>query len=108
MDGTFTYTPSVYSITRAAAGAAETDTVTLVLNDGHGGVVSVDVSINIAPVIDARTTLGGDLTLEYEDIDTSGLTDPDDQLQVTSLNGFITRVGGDLMPPSSTWALIDL
>jgi VCBS repeat-containing protein len=97
VDGTFTYTPSVYSITKAAAGAAQTDTVTLVLNDGHGGVVSVDVPVNIAPVIDARTTLGGDLTLEYEDIDTSGLTNPDDQLQVTSLNGFITRVGGDLI-----------
>jgi VCBS repeat-containing protein len=97
VDGTFTYTPSVYSITNAAAGAAETDTVTLVLNDGHGGVVSVDVSINIAPVIDARTTLGGDLTLEYEDVDTSGLANPDDQIVVTSVDGLIMRVGGDLV-----------
>jgi VCBS repeat-containing protein len=97
VDGTFTYTPSVYSITKAAAGAAQTDTVTLILNDGHGGIVSVAVPINIAPVIDARTTLGGDLTLEYENIDTSGLTNPNDQLQVTSLNGFITRVAGDLI-----------
>ena len=52
VDGTFTYTPSAYSITKAAAGAAQTDTVTLTLNDGHGGIVSVDVPIDIAPVID--------------------------------------------------------
>jgi VCBS repeat-containing protein len=96
-DGTFTYTPTVYSITKAAGGTAQIDTVTLSLNDGHGGIVSVPVRVDIASVIDARTTLGGDLTVVNQTIDTSGLTNPDDELEVTSLNGFITRVGGDLI-----------
>ena len=43
------------------------------------------------------TTLGGDLTLEYENIDTSGLTNANDQLELTSLDGLIKRVGGDLV-----------
>ena len=98
-DGTFTYTPSAYSISKAAASNAQIDTVTLTLNDGHGGVVSVDVPVDIAPVMtnNVITTFGGDLTLEYENIDTSGLTNADDQLELTSLDGLIKRVGGDLV-----------
>ncbi|MDX1882093.1 Ig-like domain-containing protein [Mycolicibacterium sp. 120270] len=98
-DGTFTYTPSVYSIGRAAAGAAETDTVTLTLDDGHGGQVSVPVAIDIGPVVVGSLSIsaGGNLEIQTTTIDTSVLTDPDAELEVTGLELFIRRVGGKLI-----------
>lgn len=98
-DGTFTYTPSVYSIGRAAARAAETDTVTLTLDDGHGGVVQVPVTIDLAPVMDGTVLKesGGNLQIQTTTIDTGGLTDPDAELEVTGLELFIRRVGGNLI-----------
>lgn len=50
-DGKFTYTPTVTARHAAATAdpAAKTETFTITVDDGHGGVVAVPVRVNISP-----------------------------------------------------------
>ena len=45
-DGSFTYTPTADAL--AAAGSGTTDSFTITVDDGHGGVVAVPVTVTIA------------------------------------------------------------
>lgn len=61
-DGTFTYTPT--QAARLAAGAknapsaVKTDSFTVTMTDGHGGTVTVPVSVKIAPITVKPTATG--------------------------------------------------
>lgn len=48
-DGKFTYTPTVTARHAAAAGGPTTDTFSVTVDDGHGGVLSVPVTVTIRP-----------------------------------------------------------
>lgn len=50
-DGKFTYTPTVTARHAAASSdpAAKTENVTIIVDDGHGGVVTVPLTLTIAP-----------------------------------------------------------
>lgn len=50
-DGTFTYTPTVTARHAAATAdpAAKSETFTITVDDGHGGVLDVPVTVNISP-----------------------------------------------------------
>lgn len=50
-DGTFTYTPTVTARHAAATAdpSAKTETFTITVDDGHGGLVTVPVTVNISP-----------------------------------------------------------
>lgn len=48
-DGKFTYTPTVTARHAAAAGGPTTDTFAVTVDDGHGGVLSVPVTVTIRP-----------------------------------------------------------
>ncbi|WP_299575825.1 Ig-like domain-containing protein [uncultured Williamsia sp.] len=61
-DGTFTYTPTTDARTAAANGGATSDTVSVVVVDGHGGVTNVTATVpisapavNHSPILDATT-----------------------------------------------------
>lgn len=47
--GAYTYTPTPQARHDAAAGGPTTDTFTVTIDDGHGGVVDVDVQVPISP-----------------------------------------------------------
>lgn len=57
-DGRFTYTPTITARHAAAAAepSARTETLTITVDDGHGGVLDVPVTVNISPRNTAPTT----------------------------------------------------
>ncbi|MBI3225382.1 MAG: M4 family metallopeptidase [Mycolicibacterium cosmeticum] len=48
-DGKYTYTPTVTARHAAAAGGPSTETFTVTVDDGHGSVTPVSVTLNISP-----------------------------------------------------------
>ncbi|GAS93271.1 conserved repeat domain protein [Mycolicibacterium canariasense] len=56
-DGTFTYTPTVTARHAAAAATGPTqDTFTVIVDDGHGAVIQVPVTVTVSPRNTAPTT----------------------------------------------------
>lgn len=69
--GAFAYTPTPEARHTAAAGIAKTDTFTVTVDDGHGGILAVPVTVTIGPKNTAPT---GKATIGPRDVTTGVVT----------------------------------
>ncbi|HKV21947.1 MAG TPA: Ig-like domain-containing protein [Mycobacterium sp.] len=93
-DGTIIYTPSKDARTSVAAGPAtptnpipRTELVTLTFDDGHGGVTTEEVTINVNNYL--AWSAEGSLTLQQSPIDVSGLSETQPELKIGGLSQFV-------------------
>ncbi|MFZ2242433.1 MAG: Ig-like domain-containing protein, partial [Gordonia amarae] len=120
-DGTFTYTPTTQTRHDAAVpGAPHTTTITISIDDGHGGTTTYDVEVPIvpqnaaptvtvsapsAPRIDSGVVTG---SLTATDTDTDTLTFTVSGATSSGTNTFTTANGGTLSinPATGTYTYI--
>ncbi|BDX30589.1 hypothetical protein TUM20985_11360 [Mycobacterium antarcticum] len=105
-DGTFGYTPTLAALRAGGTAAQITDIVALTLDDGHGGVTSAKVTVTLQTALIIAGTLATSFPIDAAigTADTSGLTNPGDQLTIVGVAGLIERVGDDLVFKPTTTA----
>lgn len=92
-DGTIKYTPTAKTLQYIAdepLGTRLTEVVTLTFDDGHGGITTKDVTVDVTGY--AQKTLLLSAELKVQQIDVSGLSDANPELTVSDLPGFIDEL----------------
>lgn len=95
IEGSFIYTPTAAALNTAAAPNAtladKTDRFVIAINDQHGGVVSVPVTVSIGRATDNNASFGGTATVGSPDSATGVVSG---QINATNPNGHVLTYGG--------------